>query len=752
MKTTGENKGVSSTLNDISEELRRLMRIPVGRRMVLKLGGLAALGMATAQFGGCSDDGGGSSGGSERPREVHDLYFTQGTSALGNLTLHAGGNLYSLETMTDLDRAELASQGGFYGKMDTSRLSHVARNVDLPGDRPLALFVTGPTDSGEGYFYETIHVPMDSAVTAWKAALQLAGSVSELVGDCNWLEELGIASPNELSAEDLAQLNVTVSPSLIAASLVYKHPEISSLEKDSSAVTMTLLLSDPGVSDLGALIAQMIEQGKPYATEVPVLDGDGNPVYITNPTTGDKIQAFTMEISTDLTDRFGRAVRLCVNDVKDCMDLEGKTWNLTPGTPPEPRSTDAEDATESDDYQVVIQWTGYRHGAKVTHGDFDPSTRQIPIKIYNNYVRYLGVFVQYLDGQGERIPPSGTSKRNTDYSQWVVDVQDMPTIYGVPFMQDHNYSEATLTLPSNASAARILMCGLGKSPHGTDWRDFFPSDAYPHRINPDECIMPIVMTSVFDIGITLMFLALDVSTTTFLNCVRKTLAKWETECVPYLADIKDAFAAIRKTTTLAVTALVAGGAATTTDLMKSGGSLTGSIWGDLLQLGKVIPRLISLCGSMQKLLVTIIPLMDSTKAIPIIGEIMAAMAVAGDTARLVETSAEVATSPWVIKNALHVTYTATVTIHHDPDDVVFPANRHQLATHPGDRRVGKPQSHHRRCDAGGNPQRTHRGDDYGRAHQRHHPVPGQLHQCARGTGGQWRQRQTGQQRREQPAP
>jgi hypothetical protein len=60
------------------------------------------------------------------------------------------------------------------------------------------------------------------------------------------------------------------------------------------------------------------------------------------------------------------------------------------------------------------------------------------------------------------------------------------------------------------------------------------------------------------------------------------------------------------------------------------------------------------------------------EAIPILGEVLGVIAIVGDVATLAEAVAETATSPWVIANQISLTYSATVTVKHDPNVATWP--------------------------------------------------------------------------------
>ena len=126
-------------------------------------------------------------------------------------------------------------------------------------------------------------------------------------------------------------------------------------------------------------------------------------------------------------------------------------------------------------------------------------------------------------------------------------------------------------------------------------------------------------------------------------------------------------------------AAVAAGSATYESIHANGGN-TENIWSILLALASVIPKVLLNAGSefpfWKKVAFAIFSVEAADKllnALPIIGEVFAAVEVVGDIATLAEVSAETGTSPWIIANEVSLTYDATIVVSHDPDDSTFPA-------------------------------------------------------------------------------
>src|SRR5437867_4309174 len=108
---------------EVAAALRKVLQTPVGRRMVLRLGGATVLGTLLSRFGVGTAEGAGSGlhapEQGARPRESRDLYFVLGEAATAGrqLRLQVGSKEYPLQVMTKQARQKLAAQGGLYAKM-----------------------------------------------------------------------------------------------------------------------------------------------------------------------------------------------------------------------------------------------------------------------------------------------------------------------------------------------------------------------------------------------------------------------------------------------------------------------------------------------------------------------------------------------------------------------------------------------------------------------------------------------------------
>jgi hypothetical protein len=456
------------------------------------------------------------------------------------------------------------------------------------------------------------------------------------------------------------------------------------------------------VGTLGDTIDSMQAQGQDYATYVAATNPDGSPsqIQLRDPSTGPpkviNTTFTTVQLNGDNSD-FGTALQSGVSDgvkgVRDAGDLgqvvdkpisayptgtKFKTWTQPQGVTPQskPHSLAASAAA----IQATIKNTGLLFGTKTeTTGDF--SNGQLAIKIYNNYVRWVSVYVQYLGKDGANLSlNSGPAWPDTRYSKSIALLPQVFTLLGVP-LWDTNTVDVTLNFPQEAHTARLLYCGLGGDIVGGGWRQYFPSDAYPDRIAPtDEVLFPALVTGFLTIGLTAFALFTDLDIATTWASIRRNLT--QPEAAGFLRAMASFAGGNYLTGTEAVATAVASGGATYADIAGNRGS-TSNIWNTLLSLGSVIPKVLFNPGlwaangewAAKNIAAPILTSIGASKveeAIPLIGEVVAVITAVGDAITLAEAIGETIASPWVIENEISLTYQANVTINRDPKAATFP--------------------------------------------------------------------------------
>ena len=219
----------------------------------------------------------------------------------------------------------------------------------------------------------------------------------------------------------------------------------------------------------------------------------------------------------------------------------------------------------------------------------------MPITIYNNYVRWMWAYVQYI-GRIRTATPNLSANSDakwpdTKYSQSLAIVPQVFTVLGIP-LWDTNTVDVTLTFPPDAHKARLLYCGLGNDVYGGGWRQYFPSDAYPDRIAPtDEVLFPALVTGIFTIGLNVFALATDIAAAVAWQAFRTLLNPTDMD-----ATLKPAQAIVgagwRRTVLTAAegTAVgIASGGATYAAIANRGDNVN-NIWSILLSIGSIIPE------------------------------------------------------------------------------------------------------------------------------------------------------------------
>jgi hypothetical protein len=621
---------------------------------------------------------------------------------ISNLVLIANGARLPLIAHTDDSRAALKTQGGLWGVMDLQALTHYVTDVPLPSDRCMVVSVEGTRGNSQVLASQHVYTPPESR----RALAELAasgGGLKNLGGSPQRLQALGLTADQVSSVEHVVQLDDIVdtqqSPSV---ALVFHHPSVSTIDPIAGPVTTQLLTQMPEVQTLGTVMNNMVHgQGEDWGTYVTATNDDGSPAQIT-------IKGVTSTFSTiqlnqtnaTFTSALKAGVTAGMKGVRNKPELgqvidqpldaypKGtpvKTWvqsqGVTPQTKPYTPSASAAGGVQAtlkvgyEPYQVpVSNGLVFGTGTQITSGY---NNGQVQLKIYNNWVRWVWAYVQYIgkDGTNLSVNPQA-SWPDTQYSQSLVVVPQVFTVLGIP-LWDTNTVDVTLNFPKDAHTARLLYCGLGSDINGGGWRQYWPAGAYPDRIAPtDEVLFAALVTGIITIGINVFALATDIAIAAAWQATRTYLETAYTE--ETLAAMR-ALTQISKVLTAAETAsaALAAGAATYADIEGRGDNVN-NLWSILLSLGSAIPKILFSPGFRLfwfQIGLAIIGVESGIKiaeAIPLIGEAIAVVTAVGDVATLAEVSAESAVAPWVIENEVNLNYQAQVTVKHDPRDATWP--------------------------------------------------------------------------------
>ncbi len=677
--------------------LGELWEARVGRRPVLQagLGSAVGLGLGSRALLGAGDAAAKPASQARKappPMEFVDLQFAYGhVHGISSLGLIVNGERFQLRRHTKASRAALRKRGGLFAEMDLAVLSHYATGVQVPAHQTSLVSVQGRHGRREVLVGQMWHVPKAAVRAEARKLLRRKGAV---LGSPHRLKALGLNSSQVRSQLAAAQLASIGDSTATAMTLVMFHPNVATKNPTNAATTQTLLQSGPAeaaVNDLGGYILKMQLGGHGYAKTVTATDENGNPASIKIPPGYQSTGFKTYQLNTNDTEfpLFQSILKAAlvegITQVRNTASLGAvidtpldqapaastQTWVQPQGIVPQPQTLAAARRKRGAGLSIQVKNPGCVFGTTVSvNGAYNNG--QVPLKLYNNYVRWVWVYVQYLGQNNENLSANpGASFPDTKYAQSLGLLPQVFTILGVPIWGT-NTIDAQLNFPEGAHTARILFCGLGSNLNDGGWRQYFPTDAYPNSVGPtDEVLVPGLLTGLLTIGMTAFALVTDLDIAATFALVRTEVTSISRTLAVELSEILRT-AAINLTATEAVAASAAAGAATYADVKANGGP--SNIWSILLGLVSVIPKVMfnpAASVFWLKVAADVVGGLTGNRianAIPFIGEVIGVIEALGDAVTLAEECAETIISPWVIENEVNLTYPATVTISRDTAD------------------------------------------------------------------------------------
>ncbi len=592
--------------------------------------------------------------------------------------LVAGSNHHPLSRATAAQIAQAQAAEPGLQQIGSQSLTHIGEALQLP-TRIQMCYVKGVAKGrapGEWTMHTMFyHVP---TATAAAAGIQVAQSCGK-TGPSS-LKAAFNACLNDIltgiSGQALAQNNsFCVGPQYDnfkdyfdhAVALVCHHPEVGSFDGPTlSYVQQNIVCTDINLLNLAV---SLYEQGPAsttpggWATLVEYIDPDtGLQKFASN---GDKLY-FTQHSATTLQ-LTGAAINSVLPKVKNDpllganitglskadlnTGLQGKMWVTKNGTP-----TRLPAAASSQSLRSRLLLAAGDAGPTWTPSDVSAgrgfsidsvtgdAARTVTFSVSNWYLRYLGLYVRYLDAAKNVIPLSSLDSATNlqfipslsgTYDGFLAVVNQELVILGIPVMMATQ--SFSVTVPSAAASVQIMAGGLGSG-----------TNTYPETVTPGA-----VMTVVIDLAIPGLFLAMAAAQG--YASLSTTLAT----STKLLISTAQAFL-------LAVTDAAVGGTYHDASVFKN---LIIPIASTLLKsaiaLNAEVTASLTVGGAEGV----------ADDAMPFgIGLLVQAVMAAGTAASIIETSAEVANAPWTFVTQIDATHDLTVTINHDPADTQgFPA-------------------------------------------------------------------------------
>jgi hypothetical protein len=585
-----------------------------------------------------------------RPKETKHLHFDLSHyPSHDNFTLHAGAIKHEVKRHTSETRALLAKQKGLLGLIQPTRLTHyVEAGVELPADTPIMLRLTS-AKRPEGAKLDTfaiaaIHVPSEARTKALRERWRREEAAGLPMKPYPKLEALGVKAPrpDAPQSEKIEYQKLIIEAEDIdtafdvARTLISHHPELMSLDKDTLAKVQAHL---DYLSETSNLADSIYDQAGKHAKDskqpnwVNSIAALG--IDLKTPDETRHIYDWSDETKTYAATAIGKALIVTKND----PDLENWCYVVQPGTT-------SVGGTHQPPPAMFAKFNRHTRralaaeGARFTTRDVTPNSGveyspvsyadgKFSMQVTNDWIRWLSVYVEFLGANGAPIVPEGWQSRlppaypgfeslTKKYLQWC---PARRTILGIPI--EKNPITVEFDWPKNVAGARILCGGLGA--HG-EW-------------DTTVCLAGAILTGIINFFLVTVFLAAGAR---FV---------WTQQL--------DAVIAAEITAVLALLqAIIAGGTT---------GGLTHNIMPFLFALANAAAAI--LVGSMKAIatwLAASIGEAWAEDAVPIVGWVCIAIAVAANTALLAQTTVEVMLSYCQIEVDINKVMDVTLTVHPDP--------------------------------------------------------------------------------------
>lgn len=637
----------------------------------------------------CGIVGSGSSAGASST-ELRTYYFDL-SNAIPNADhyLVAGSTRYPLSPVTQAQLDAVRAVEPQLQQVADSRITHGVQNIPLPANAIQLLYIksvprsasTGPASwAMHTIFY---HIPAGISADVGQAlSVSCDGAGSSVKGTFSICTGPNAATqPQALAASTGGYCTGGLYEQYKsffdhAVSLVCAHPEICSLDPATlSYVEQKIVCADANILPLAQSLYRQgpaTETGG-WATQVPCVDPDtgqpklasnGDKLYFTQHSdetlklTGAAIDSVMPKIKNDPV--LGANIAGLQPNTDDNTVLNKKLWVVNSAAPVQSASPAALSASslaalpviDSFASDVSYAFRDYSLGNGCNCFDLKTQGRTITFTVSNWYLRYLGIYVRFLDASEQPIKLADMSDYNSQfpnqalngtYDHFLGVMNQEMAILGVPMPVIPPVTSIqqtyTVTLPEEASSLQILAGGLGTGPN----------------TYPDSTPVGAALTIVLDLALPGMFLLLSAA-----SAYIKLQGQLSTEknLLFTVAPIFiQAFADVGLTGAYQDPSIFKNlGAPVFFTLLKAVPALWAQITADVAES-------------------------EATDALaPGIGWALQAIAAAGAAASIVETSAEVARAPHTYSYIVNVTHDLTVTINHDPKDPAgFPATATQYS-------------------------------------------------------------------------
>ena len=567
----------------------------------------------------------------------------------------------------------------FLRQVPDEAFTHVVSNAAFSADSVQLCYVIKDPDTTAGTWSMSsmfFQLPSSAVSQAYKRAVGRLGAERLPLSAKRQLYGIGPA----MAARDLLEEEALKDCSDHATAIIAVHPELLSAEPNSAVDVQKNFIASNGATFALSIELQEVGPAQPqvtpnesnsggWATLTPITDDDEQPFINQNGNNKGLIQ-YHPDWNPQIATFAGAAVIGVMNPVKNDptlggdvtgldpsapgTDLAGRIWQRHDGFTTVDQSPVAMDASE-DALQYTLTTQNFQSGYRCTGSASAQSdgTIQATLTVTNWYVRWLGVYLLFLDANDNPLDASGlpvTTPSDYDPGDSRAELASEKALFGLLLGPEFTLlgipienATATLTfdIPEGVSKVRVFASGpslfLLAPPDPDDpstWGDPLPG---------------FICTALLNYGLPILLMAAGAS---------DSLSPIQKAALPFAASI-----AVDATNLI-------GDAFRNQDFGKA------DVWA---QVGKATLKafLTGLTGKRVANLASLIALAiaegEAEDAIPIAGQVALGVSLTAGVATLLETTLEIAASPVSYVYDLALTHDLSVTIQHDPNNDQFPA-------------------------------------------------------------------------------
>lgn len=616
-------------------------------------------------------------------KERRTLFFNLSREAHAGRTyyLTGGGNRYNLvpvHARPDVLARERVGNA-FLRLIPDEHITHHVEDVVTPTDTVTLSYLGPDIDQNAGTWSMSmvfLQIPTTGAARAYERARLARPSGSLALSAKRRLYGL----PAAMTERDLMEERVLVDSADLAAALVGSHPDLMSLEAGSAhSIHSNVIETSIDVFDIARLLNQPTYNGGAlpqitpettnptgWGTLVPLMNttpsGIAGPIKNIHGTNRGRIQ-YQPLLHPDVAARVGPVIGQLTTPVKNDLSLgadvsgaaaagasipAGTLWVRRDGLTHVDQS--AGTGTRDDNVVMTLKDVGPQNGIGLaaTAGTTGGVTT-VSLELVNDYVRFLGMYLQFFD---DKNPPNllplksiaeynadaiipghkDVSGLDTDDTMFVTMVPPMFTILGIPYLPGS--VTPSFAMPASAHTARVLAAGL----------------SYERTTPPDKIYIPgTVMTVLVNYGVTALLCGAGAAAG--LSKVVKD------SVVPVLVPLAQELVFL------------------TTSFINQKGPLTAKFWeAQGLAMAKCLLGFGAgkYVSALAEDIVGDITIAVFEDEIPVVGWIMLGVSLAAGLANVLETSIELAYSPWAYADDLVFTHDLSVTVQPDVGNSTFP--------------------------------------------------------------------------------